>query len=119
MKSNLKTSSHSYFFLLTAEDPGSVYSYCSADDGLPEFVSTEDDEELPVRWQAPESLSEHRYSTASDVWAFGMLMYEVLTYGCRPYRHIGKDDEVSFHVSWKSALTWHTRQWQTRWRASK
>ena len=85
-------------FLLTAEDPDSLYSYCAVDDGLPEFISTAA-EELPVRWQAPECLLEHRYSTASDVWAFGVLMYEVLTYGCLPYGHVGKDDEVSLRVS--------------------
>ena len=98
-----QTRSHVILFLVTAEDPDSLYSYCSVDDGVPEFVSNKDDEQLPVRWQAPESLLEHRYSTASDVWAFGMLMYEVLTYGCLPYRHVGKDD-VSFHVSWKNAF---------------
>ncbi len=42
---------------------------------------------------------EHRYSSASDVWAFGVLMYEVFTYGCRPYRNIPIDDDVTNHVS--------------------
>ena len=57
-----------------------------------------------MRWQAPECLLEHRYSTASDVWAFGMLMYEVLTYGCPPYRQVGNDEEVSLCVSWERAF---------------
>jgi len=85
-------------FLLAAENPDSQYSYCSLDDGLPEFISTTA-EELPKRWQAPECLLEHRYSTASDVWAFGVLMYEVLTYGCGPYRNVPIDDEVISQVS--------------------
>ncbi|KAJ7356110.1 ptk6 protein tyrosine kinase [Desmophyllum pertusum] len=80
------------------ENSDSLYSYCSVDDGWPEFISKTNDEELPVRWKAPECLLEHRYTTASDVWAFGVLMYEVLTYGCLPYRHILNDDEVSFRV---------------------
>lgn len=88
------------FFLLAAESADSLYSYCSVDDGSPEFVSTINDEELPVRWQAPECLMEHRYFTASDVWALGVLMYEVLTYGCVPYRHVSKDD-VPHYVSLK------------------
>lgn len=99
---SLQTSAVILFFL-TAEDPDSLYSYCSVDDGLPEFISTTA-EELPVRWQAPECLLEQRYSTASDVWAFGVLMYEVLTYGCLPYRNVGKDDEVSLCVSWKRGI---------------
>ena len=86
-------------FLLAAERDDSLYSYCSVDDGSPEFISATDDEKLPVRWQAPESLMEYRYSTASDVWAFGVLMYEVLTYGCVPYRHVLNHEEVLRCVS--------------------
>ena len=79
-------------------DQDSTYDYCSSDDSCLEVICR-DDEDLPVRWKAPESLMEHRYSTASDVWAFGMLMYEVLTYGCRPFRNIPTDDDVTKHVS--------------------
>ena len=106
LKSNLQTRStvmSVMLFLLAAEDPDSLYSYCSVDDGLPEFINRTA-EELPIRWQAPECLSEHRYSTASDVWAFGILMYETLTYGCLPYRHLGMDVEVFLRVSWESAF---------------
>ena len=92
------------FFLLPAENSDfSVYSHCSADDGSPEFIGITNDEELPVRWKAPECLLEHRYSTASDVWAFGVLMYEVLTHGCLPYRQVLNDDEVVKCVSLKTA----------------
>ncbi len=66
-------------------------------DDLPVFIS-EIDDSLPVRWKAPECLLEHSYSTLSDVWAFGMLLYEVLTLGCRPYRHIREDALVANHV---------------------
>jgi len=102
LENNLQTNNHAVIlFLLAAEDLCSVY--WSVDDGLPEFISTSA-EELPMRWQAPECLLEHRYSTASDVWAFGVLMYEVLTYGCLPYGHVKSDEEVSLCVSWESAL---------------
>ncbi|KAL9950624.1 hypothetical protein ACROYT_G043149 [Oculina patagonica] len=71
--------------------------YDHAMDDLPVFIS-EIDDSLPVRWKAPECLLEHSYSTLSDVWAFGMLLYEVLTLGCRPYRHIREDALVANHV---------------------
>ena len=66
----------------------------------PEYVSPSNEgDDFPVRWKAPESLKDKRWSTASDVWAFGVLIYEVLTYGCIPYRHILDDEEVVSLVS--------------------
>ena len=76
-----------------------MYSYCSADDGFPDFVSSVNEEELPIRWKAPEVLSECRFSTASDVWALGVLMYEVLTYGCLPYGLTSDSVELCSRVS--------------------
>lgn len=65
----------------------------------PLFVAKASDMDLPVRWLAPESLIHHHFLTASDVYGFGMLVYEVLTYGCTPYRNVLKDEEVSNLVS--------------------
>ena len=65
---------------------------------IPGFIIADDDENFPVRWKSPECLTKHQYSTASDVWAFGVVMYEVLTRGCVPYSDL-LDDDVSFKVS--------------------
>lgn len=95
------------FFLLV--DSASFDGYCSAE--VPEYVSiSNEDDDLPVRWKAPECLTENRYSPTSDVWAFGVLMYEVLTYGCIPYRHVFRDDEVPHRVSNSWELLASSRQ---------
>jgi serine/threonine protein kinase len=41
---------------------------------------------VPLRWMAPETLSKAPvYSTASDVWSFGILVYEIFNKGVAPW----------------------------------
>ncbi|XP_053472982.1 cytoplasmic tyrosine-protein kinase BMX [Ictalurus furcatus] len=42
---------------------------------------------FPVKWSAPEVLNYTRFSSKSDVWAFGVLMWEVYSLGKQPYEH--------------------------------
>ena len=53
---------------------------------------------LPVRYLALESLKKGRYSEQSDVWAFGVMCWELLTNGDIPYFQISNDDAVIAYV---------------------
>ncbi|XP_063185804.1 proto-oncogene tyrosine-protein kinase ROS isoform X3 [Chroicocephalus ridibundus] len=52
---------------------------------------------LPVRWMAPESLMDGVFTNRSDVWAFGVLVWETLTLGQQPYPGFS-NTQVLHHV---------------------
>ncbi|XP_066940387.1 tyrosine-protein kinase Src42A-like [Macrobrachium rosenbergii] len=61
-----------------------------ADFGLSRLVDEEiyqarEGGQFPIKWTAPEALSHNKFSIKSDVWAFGVLLYEIITRGGRPY----------------------------------
>ena len=53
----------------------------------------------PFRWLAPEALKKNRYSQHSDVWAFAVMCWELLTNGTVPYYEIVNDDAIAAHVT--------------------
>lgn len=52
---------------------------------------------IPIRWTAPEAIAYRKFTSASDVWSFGIVMWEVMAFGERPYWDMS-NHEVSFSV---------------------
>jgi serine/threonine protein kinase len=71
-----------------------------SDVGLSRTLATSDyyrkksDNKVPVKWMAPESIVDRVYTSASDVWSFGVLCWEVFSYGAAPYPGRNASDVV-------------------------
>uniref|UniRef100_A0A452H247 Tyrosine-protein kinase n=1 Tax=Gopherus agassizii TaxID=38772 RepID=A0A452H247_9SAUR len=56
------------------------------EDGI--YASTGGMKQIPVKWTAPEALNYGRYSSESDVWSFGILLWEAFSLGAIPYSNL-------------------------------
>ncbi|XP_007553984.1 ephrin type-A receptor 6-like [Poecilia formosa] len=49
---------------------------------------------IPIRWTAPEAIAYGKFSSASDVWSYAIVMWEVMSYGERPYWEMSNQDVI-------------------------
>ncbi|XP_007554924.1 ephrin type-B receptor 3 isoform X1 [Poecilia formosa] len=50
---------------------------------------------IPIRWTAPEAIAFRKFTSASDVWSYGIVMWEVVSYGERPYWDMSNQDVMT------------------------
>ncbi|XP_066532229.1 ephrin type-A receptor 7 [Hoplias malabaricus] len=55
---------------------------------------TEQGGKIPVRWTATEAIQYRKFTSASDVWSYGIVMWEVMSYGERPYWDMSNQDVI-------------------------
>jgi len=59
---------------------------------------------LPVRWMSPESLADGLFTPMSDIWSFGVLLYEMITFGSFPFQGLSNNQVLS-HIKVGHTLT--------------
>nr|XP_023446760.1 ephrin type-B receptor 2-like [Dasypus novemcinctus] len=50
---------------------------------------------IPIRWTAPEAIQYRKFTSASYVWSYGIVMWEVMSYGERPYWDMTNQDVIN------------------------
>lgn len=76
-----------------------MFFVCSAEYQFIDFAGR-----LPVRWMAPESFVDGVFTYKTDLWSFGVLLYEIITFGSVPY-HMLTNAEVFEGVKAGKTLT--------------
>jgi len=59
-----------------------------------DYYKLDKSRQIPVRWTAPEIFTRGKFYPFSDIWSFGVVVYEIFSNGYRPYVKI-EDNEKS------------------------
>uniref|UniRef100_A0A8C5E546 receptor protein-tyrosine kinase n=1 Tax=Gouania willdenowi TaxID=441366 RepID=A0A8C5E546_GOUWI len=60
----------------------------------PEAAYTTRGGKIPIRWTAPEAIAYRKFTSASDAWSYGIVLWEVMSYGERPYWEMSNQDVI-------------------------
>nr|XP_008118561.1 PREDICTED: muscle, skeletal receptor tyrosine-protein kinase isoform X2 [Anolis carolinensis] len=62
-----------------------------------DYYKANENDAIPIRWMPPESIFYNRYTTESDVWAYGVVLWEIFAFGLQPYYGMAHE-EVIYYV---------------------
>ncbi|XP_028830207.1 muscle, skeletal receptor tyrosine-protein kinase isoform X1 [Denticeps clupeoides] len=69
-----------------------------------DYYKANENDAIPIRWMPPESIFYNRYTTESDVWAYGVVLWEIFSHGMQPYYGMAHE-EVIYYVRDGNILT--------------
>lgn len=78
--------------ILLAKD--NIVKICDFGLAIDEDYIKKGDALLPIRWMAIESIRDRVFTIKSDVWSFGILLWEIFTLGGNPYPGVEKNDQI-------------------------
>lgn len=79
-----------------------MYDTCIADFGMTRDIYETDYYRkggkglLPVRWMAPESLRDGTFTSKSDVWSYGVVIWEMATLAAQPYPGLSNEEVLHY-----------------------
>ncbi|XP_041915077.1 muscle, skeletal receptor tyrosine-protein kinase isoform X1 [Alosa sapidissima] len=62
-----------------------------------DYYKANENDAIPIRWMPPESIFYNRYTSESDVWAYGVVLWEIFSHGMQPYYGMAHE-EVIYYV---------------------
>lgn len=60
-----------------------------------DYYRGSDRDAVPIRWMPPETILYNKFSTQSDVWSFGVLLWEVFSYAFQPYYGLTHEEVIT------------------------
>jgi len=94
----------------TVDQPDGKVLVKIGDFGLARMLSQQDyyrktgEALLPVRWMAPESLLDAIFTSQSDIWSFGIVLWEIITLGQVPYSPLNNQQVISLITTTRGTL---------------
>ena len=63
---------------------------------LQDYYRGDDSDAIPIRWMPLESILHNKYTVESDVWAFGVLCWEIFSFALQPYYGLTNEQVVQY-----------------------
>ncbi len=61
-----------------------------------DYYRGDESDAIPIRWMPLEAILQNKYTVESDVWAFGVLLWEIFSMGLQPYYGLSHEEVVKF-----------------------